>query len=110
MRKVYFDINNGEIVKPRLILPASYRAILDWRFKIIRIDACFSIQNIEIYGNKWKEKELFNEYNDWNDYKWLMKSLKKYIRKNIFKIVFKKDWNFVINREYKYIPFWDETK
>jgi hypothetical protein len=102
MRKVYFDLDNGSVVRPRMILPSTYCVEINWRLKINKMYCCFSNSNIETYGEKWRDDSLIKERDEWESFKWLNTSLKKYIRKNLANILFRKRFNEVINEHYTY--------
>jgi hypothetical protein len=88
VRKVYFEIDNGKIVDPRRKLPPAFYAVFNWRLQITEIKICFARDNIENYGEVWKNQTLEKEGWYWDNYKWLMNSLKHYILKNMLNIIF----------------------
>lgn len=82
MKTMYFELFNGRIVKPG-ILPA-YRITLNWRLQITKFEVCFATRNIEQRGMDWAETELEQVRHNFKNYKWIKKSLRTYIWRNLF--------------------------
>jgi hypothetical protein len=102
MKKIYFDIDNGSVVKVRDITSPDHYAVIDDTLKIKEIYSCFSSQKLEHLGYEWREKMIHKDCFEWVNYRWLMKSLKDYIELNV-SIDDCEDEN---NQHYKYLRFW----
>lgn len=83
MKQLQFNIMNGEVVEAGS-LPA-YRITLNWRMKVVKLESCFSMDNIKRNGEEWKNERLKQEKEYFDKYIWIKKSLRKFIWKNIFK-------------------------
>lgn len=78
MKKIYFDLHNGEVGDPFGVLP-KYMAIVK-RGKVKEIYTCFRVQNIaEKGGQEWVDEQLSKEAHDWSECQWLMDTLSRYI-------------------------------
>lgn len=102
MRKIYFDFDNGDVVKPDSIIPPPYYAVLDDKFRVREIYICYLQQNINAYGEKWLKKTLKEAGDEWRYDERLMRSLKKFIRKNIFKLLFNDSLYETKNNDFVY--------
>lgn len=76
MKYIYFNVSNGEIIEPGP-LPA-YRALLDWKLKVVAFDVCFSKDSINRNGEEWAKEQLAKEKREWDNYKWLKKGLRRF--------------------------------
>lgn len=93
MRKIFVELYNADFEQPYLL--PRYMVITDWKFKVKEIKTCFASDNIKKNGQKWKSNQIIKEYEDWMiNHKWLMKNLRKYIRKNFFKLFFNAQKDF----------------
>lgn len=105
--KLFFDISNGKVVKPRTV--PEFCAILDWRMGIKELRCCFSKRNIEMYGEEWKRKMLTKECTEWYLNPWLFDKVEKYIRKNFWKFLFRRvrDYEKELDKDvWVYLTFW----
>jgi hypothetical protein len=106
MKKIFFDIDNGEVVKPRNITAPAYLAVIeDESLKITELYSCFSKFKLEAYGYKWENAMLHQDCFEWVNYSWLMKSLRKYILL-IAKRSDKDDYEDEYREHYRYLRFW----
>lgn len=89
MYKLYFQFDNGEIVKPSPL--PHYVAVLDWKFQVKEIRACFATHVIDLRGGwKFVEIQLQKEKEDWEGLPHIKKAFKKYVLKNVFSLLFRK--------------------
>lgn len=105
MKIMYFNVENGECVKPFTMLPA-YRAYITGS-KIHMIEACFNVGNISRNGYEWFLDEVEKDFNSWDKtHPHLMKSLKKLALKESIKYLFKHSNYKVTNHRFPYVPVW----
>lgn len=104
MKTIYFNLSNGEVVKPS-ILPA-YKAVLKGG-KVVEIQTCFSIVNVIRNGQEWTGEQIDEERKAWETLPHLMKSLNRYARAWLFLHPFK-DTNFQETHYHRFffLPFW----
>ncbi len=108
MYKLYFQFDNGEIVKPYSAIP-SFVAILDWKFQVKEIRTCFSTHVIDLRGGwHFVQSQLDKEKEYWDELPHIKKSFKKYLLQNIFSLLFKKHdiySNQINDKRFIYIKF-----
>lgn len=104
MKKVYFELVNGEVVKPFTSLPPYY-AVVDYKLQVTEIKICFSKDNIDSRGHVWMMEQIVKAEKDWTDYKHLMKSLKRHILCNVFNSD-KDNYEEELHPRFIYLTFW----
>jgi hypothetical protein len=83
VKKIFFDLYNGEIVEPISSLP-KYMVIVH-SGEIEELYTCFRVQNIADRGGQdWVDDQLHKEKQNWNDNASLRKDLRKFVRQNKF--------------------------
>lgn len=103
VRHVYFEVSNGEVIAPYTVLPAYYAIVCGSVLpKIIEIKACFSQANIDRSGELWALKQVLEERQAWNNYKWLLPSLVKYLRTIMFQTF--DDYESQLSPNFVYVP------
>lgn len=91
MYLLYFQFDNGEIVKPYSETAPPFVAILDWKFQVKEIRTCFATHVIDLRGGwSFVESQLQKEKGYWEDLHHIKKSFKRYVLKNIFSLLFRK--------------------
>ncbi|MEH7218479.1 hypothetical protein ACWKTS_05030 [Bacillus toyonensis] len=89
MYKLYFQFDNGEIVKPYSAIP-HFVAVLDWKFQVKEIRTCFSTHVIDLRGGwKFVQSQLDKEKEDWERLPHIKKSFKRYVLKNVVSLLFR---------------------
>ena len=79
MKKIYFNVVNGEVVEPFTSLP-TYCAIVQ-KGLVTEIHACFSVQNIIKGGQGWVKEQVQNQAEIWKEHNPdLKKSLNRFVR------------------------------
>lgn len=106
MKKLYFDIDNGEIVRPRGIDAPEYYVVLNDKNKIIELHTCFSRFNIANYGNTWCESMLEIDNERWTHWRWLMEGLRRYVLIYSY-LCDKQDYEDKYKDNYVYLKFWE---
>lgn len=79
MRKLYFDIENGEVIMPRDITAPEFYVTLNEKDKIQDFYSCFSKAKIQSMGEQWKYERLSEDKMVWTSYTWLIRSLSRYV-------------------------------
>ncbi|MNR93468.1 hypothetical protein D3C72_245250 [compost metagenome] len=102
MKKIYFDVRNGEVVDPSMYFPG-YCAIVQFPLTIVEIKACFSLGNIEMNGDYWALKQVLKSQEEWTTYKWLLPSLWSFAMVNPFQKC--EDFEETLKGRFEYIPF-----
>ncbi|AEO93710.1 gp452 [Bacillus phage G] len=78
MKKIYFNVSNGQIEDPNNSYFPRYKAMC--RFgKIKEIYTLFSIDAILENGQDWVDHQIKHEYKDWKYYSNLRKELQNFI-------------------------------
>ncbi|MNW52477.1 hypothetical protein D3C74_299980 [compost metagenome] len=80
MKKLYFDVNNGKVIRPRDITTPEYYVTLNEKDKVQEFYTCFSRVKIQQMGNEWLKAQLTIDKIVWSSYTWLINSLVQYIR------------------------------
>lgn len=106
---VYFDIMNGECIKPRDIIPPAYRATYNWRMKLIRLEACWSASNLAKYMNedgglKFVERLDKESSHDFTRLKLLQTTMKKLAWKQL--LLYRKKKYTYDKKRWVYREFW----
>lgn len=101
MKRVFFNVSNGEVVEPSEYLPAYY-ADVDGIGRVKEIAVCYSQANIDRYGDLWALKELLRDREAWTCYKWLLRSLKKFVIRNYFREF--RDFEKELGPRFVYVP------
>jgi hypothetical protein len=79
MKKLHFNVSNGEVVNPYSVLPPYYTLISKGMIKEIYM--CFSVSNIANNGQNWVQEQVEKELKIWEEYNSnLKKSLNKLVR------------------------------
>lgn len=105
MRILYFNILDGEVVKSFTNLP-QYKATFI-KGKLISIEACFGIKNINGDTLEWFQSQVEEEFNLWNSnrFKFRDKLLKLY-KKEKWKLLFSKTNHIPNCHRFTYILVW----
>jgi hypothetical protein len=104
MKKVFFDIDNGSVIKPREITAPEYYALLDDNSIVTEIHSSFSSDKISVLGYGWMHELLHKDCFQWVNYSWLMNSLKMHI--NRLEEESKDDYDIDYKDQYVYMKFW----
>lgn len=104
-RVVYFELYNGDVVAPYSFCPPAYRVtvIFTGRFFITKLETCFSVANIARNGKDWANSLVHQDAQSWKNYKWLKKSLRKYLISRFWHILKDKDLGEVKDENYVYL-------
>lgn len=109
MRELYFEVSNGECIEAYTVLPC-YRAILKGN-KIIRIETCFNVHNIEQHGYDWFQKQVKEDNGHWSgEFPHLNKSLQKLVNKVVLTRPFEHTNFDMVNHRFTYILVWHHKK
>jgi hypothetical protein len=104
MKKVFFDIDNGSVVKPREITAPEYYALLNDDLTVTEIHSSFSSGKVSLLGYGWMHELLHKDCFQWVNYMWLMNSLKMYVR--YLEDGTKNDYDIDYKDQYVYMKFW----